>query len=176
MGHANAKVETKQKVHEIKPKSAAIPAAPGRALSPFAEMERMMEQFFARDWLQPWHRERPAWPSLGAPFEGRMPKVDIIDRDEELLVHAELPGVEKKDLEVTLTDASVTIRGETHREEKREKGDYYRCEIEAGAFTRSVALPAEVESEKARAHFKDGVLELTLPKRVVAKRRNVKID
>jgi HSP20 family protein len=105
-----------------------------------------------------------------------MPRVDIIDRDKEIVVHAELPGVEKKDLDVTLTDTSVTIKGETRKESKEEKGDYYRCEISRGAFARSVALPAEVESANAKAQFKDGVLELTLPKKAVSKRRSIHID
>jgi HSP20 family protein len=176
MGHANPKVETGKKVHEITPKTAETTPSGGYTLTPFAEMERMMEEFFSRDWMRPRHGERLAWPTLGAPFEGRMPKVDVIDRDEEILVHAELPGVNKKDLDVTLTDDSITIRGETHREEKQKKGDYYRCEIAEGAYARSVALPARIDSEHAKAQFKDGVLELTLPKKVAAKRRSVKID
>jgi HSP20 family protein len=176
MGKAHQKVQSKQKVHAIKPKSTAAEAVPARALSPLAEMERMMEQFLTRDWLRSWRGEWPAWSRLGAPFEGRTPKVDILERDDEILVHAELPGVDKNDLDVTVTDTSVTIKAETRREEKEEKGDYYRCEIAQGAFARSVALPAEIESGNAKAKFKDGVLELTLPKKTVAKRRSIRID
>jgi len=174
MGHAAEKVESKQKVHAIKPRQAA--AAPMRAMSPFEQMERMLDEMVARDWLQPWRSEWPAWAQLGAPFEGRNPKVDIIDRDEELVVQAELPGVEKKDLDVTLTDTSVTINGETRKEAKEEQGDYYRCEISQGAFARTLTLPAEVDSGNAKAIFKDGMLELKLPKRTVAKRRTVTIE
>jgi len=175
MGHAAKKVESKQKVHAIKPRQAAA-AAPVRVMSPFEQMERMLDELVARDWLQPWRSEWPGWARLGAPFEGRIPKVDIIDRDHELLVHAELPGVDKKDLDVTVTDTSVTIKGEARKEAKQEKGDYYRCEISRGAFARTLALPAEVQSGNVKATFRDGVLELTLPKKALARRRAVTID
>jgi len=150
-------------------------AAPMRALSPFEEMDRMFESFFPRGWMQPFRRE---WPSLGemaAPFEGKMPKVDVINRDAEIVVRAEVPGVDKKDIDVTMTDTTVTIKGSTSHEEKEEKGDYYRCEISRGAFSRTVALPAGVDSSKAKAKFQDGVLELTMPKMEKTKRVSVKV-
>jgi len=87
-----------------------------------------------------------------------------------------VPGVKKDDLTVSVSDNVVTIKGETKREQKKEKGDYYHCEISRGAFTRSVALPHYVDSDRAKAAFENGVLELTLPKVEKAKRRTVKID
>ena len=151
-------------------------AAPIRALSPFEEMDRMFESFFPRGWMQPFRRE---WPSLGgmaAPFEGKMPKVDVIDRDAEIVVRAEVPGVDKKNIDVTMTDSTVTIKGSTSHEEKEEKGNYYRCEISRGAFSRTVALPAGVDASKAKAKFQDGVLELTMPKMEKTKRVSVKVQ
>lgn len=85
------------------------------------------------------------------------PSVDVIDRDDEVLVRAEVPG-------------------ETHAEEKEEKGDYYRCEISRGTFTRSIGLPAAVDDTKAKASMKDGMLELTLPKVEKSKRHTIAID
>jgi HSP20 family protein len=108
--------------------------------------------------------------------ELRMPKVDVVDRDEDVLVRAELPGVEKKDLEISTSDTSVTIKATTRHEEKEEKGDYYRCEITRGSFARTVSLPAQVQSDKAKANLKDGVLELTLPKVEKSKRRTIAVD
>ena len=93
------------------------------------------------------------------------PRVDVIDREDELVVRAETPGIDKDDLEVSVSEGSVTIKGATRREEKEEKGEYHRCEIMRGTFSRSVALPAEVDADAAQATFKDGVLELTPPKR-----------
>jgi HSP20 family protein len=113
---------------------------------------------------------------MGAPLEVRMPKVDVIDHDDEVVVRAEMPGVQKDDLDVSVSDNTVTIKGETKREEKKEKGDYYRCEISRGAFARTVALPAYVDANGAKAKFDAGVLELSLPKLEEAKRRTIKID
>jgi HSP20 family protein len=147
----------------------------GRMVSPFEELERYFDRVFPRGWLEalPWERTR--WPEFGAAFEGRMPRVDVIDRDDEVVVHAELPGVDKDDVEVSMTDNTVTIKGSTRREEKEEKGDYYRCEISRGAFARTVTLPGDVDADKAEANFKDGVLELKLPKVEKSKRRSVPI-
>lgn len=149
---------------------------PARTLSPLEEMERLFEGYFPRGWLRPFHWERPSWAELSPPFEGKMPRVDIVDRDEDILVKAELPGVDKKDLDVSVTENTVTIKGTTSHEEKEEKGDYYRSEISRGAYSRTLTLPSDVEGDKAKASFKDGVLELTLPKMKKAKRRSVKVE
>jgi HSP20 family protein len=146
------------------------PAA--RGLSPFDEMDRMFGPFMRGGWMRPWRFE---WPELTLP-DIKVPKVDVVDCENEVLVKAEIPGVEKKDLDISVGEDSITIKGSTRREEKEEKGDYYRCEIARGAFSRTVALPATVDGTKARASFKDGMLELTLPKVEKARRHTVKID
>ena len=151
-------------------------ATPSRALSPFEEMDRFFEGFFPRGWMRPLRWEWPSWGELPMPFEGKMPRVDVIDRDTEIVVRAELPGVEKQDVEVSTTENTVTIKGSTRREEKEEKGNYYRCEISRGSFSRTVALPGDVDSNKAKATFKDGVLELTLPKIEKSKRRTITVE
>lgn len=147
-----------------------------RALSPFEEMDRFFDNFIHRGFMRPFRWELPAWGEAGAPFEGRMPKVDVIDRDNEVVVKAEIPGVNKEDLEVSTTDNTVTIKGTTSHEEKEEKGDFYRCEISRGSFSRTVALPSDVDNSKAKASFKNGILELTLPKVSKSKRRSIKVD
>ena len=157
-------------------------AASSRALSPFEEMEQLFERmnhlfggFFPRRWMQPYEGEWPSWSRLAAPFEGRMPRVDVIDRDDEVVVRAELPGVDKKDLDVSITDNTVIIKGTTSQETKEEKGDYYRSETARGSFSRTLMLPAGVEGDKAKATFKDGILELNLPKAETAKRRKIEV-
>lgn len=170
MAKAEKKEEKKETGQELQQ------ARPASALSPFEEMERLFDNYFSRGWLSPWRRDWLSWPELATPFEGKMPKVDIVDRDGELVVKAEVPGVDKKDLEVTVTDNSVMIKGSTSHEEKEEKGDYYRCEMSRGSFSRMVALPADVDADKAKSKFKDGVLELTLPKLKKTKRHSIKID
>jgi HSP20 family protein len=140
--------------------------APARLVSPFEEMDRLFDEFFGRGWL------RPFLADIGL----AAPKVDVVDRDEEVLVRAEVPGVNKEDIEVSISGNMLTIKGETKREEREEKGDYYRCELARGAFARTLSLPAEVDEAKAKAELKAGVLELTLPKVEKSRRRTIKID
>jgi len=146
-----------------------------RPLHPFEEMDRVFERLFPRGWMFPYAWERPLLAELGLTHEGKMPRIDVIDRDVEILVRAEAPGAKKDDLEVAITGNTVTIKGQTSHEEKEEKGEYFRCEISRGAFSRTVSLPAEVDAEKAVAEFKDGVLEVRLPKIEHAKRRVLKV-
>jgi len=136
----------------------------------FGNLERMFEDFFGRRWMRPagWERAFAELPTL--------PHVDVIDRDNELVVRAEVPGYKKDDLEISVADGLLTIKGETRAEEKEEKGDYYRCEISRGAFSRSIGLPAAVDDTKAKASVKDGMLELTLPKLEKSKRHTIAIS
>lgn len=106
-----------------------------------------------------------------------MPKVDLIDRETEIVVRAELPGVSKDDLEITLAEGTVTIEAHTTEEKKEEEeGKYYRREMSRGEFRRRVGLPAEVDEAKAKATFTDGILELTLPKLEKTPKRSVRVE
>ena len=102
--------------------------------------------------------------------------MDVVDRETEILVRAELPGVDKKDLDISLNENVLTLKGQTRTEEKEEKGDYYRCEIAQSSFARSLPLPSYVDSEKAKASFQDGILELTLPKIEQSRRRRITVE
>lgn len=159
---------------ETKSKSAA------RGLSPFEEMERMFDSMFGRTWprtwLHPFHWERPAWAELGMPFGGQLPKVDVIERDNEILVRAEVPGVKKEDLDISLSGNTVTLSGRVSERKEEKKDNYYRAETSKGEFTRTVALPGEVDTDKASARLDNGMLELVLPKVEKAKRKTVKVD
>ena len=137
----------------------------------FGDIDRAFDDFFNRRWLRPFAWERPF-----AEMAVSMPSVDVIDRDDEVLVRAEVPGYKKEDIEISVADSSLTIKGETKAEQKEEKGDYYRCEISHGAFSRTIALPANVDESKAKASMKDGMLELTLPKLEKSKRHAISID
>jgi len=148
-----------------------------RALSPFEGMEHMFDSFFDRSWPRNFMPPmKIGWGGIPEPFEGRTPKVDVINRDKEVLVKAELPGVKKEDVDVQVTDNTVTFRASTKHEATEEKGEYHRREMSSGEFVRTLPLPAEVDGTKVKASFKDGVLELTLPKLVESKRHSVKID
>ncbi len=149
---------------------------PETGMSPWEEMERWFDRVGRRDWLHPGLWEWPSHLESATPFRGGMPKVDVVDRDAEVVVRAELPGVTKEDLDVTVTDDSVTLKAHTSHEEKEEKGEYYRREMSYGEYQRTVALPHTVDGEKARATFNDGVLELTLPKVEKTSRKKVKVE
>ena len=136
-----------------------------RPLSHYEEMDRLFDDFLSRNWLSPFSFDLPRKRQ----FSSR------IDRDDEILVRCEVPGVEKKDLEVTMTVNQVTITGKSRHEEKEEKGDYYRHEISRGSFSRTLNLPCDIDSEKAKATFKDGLLELVAPKTKVVKRRKIEL-
>lgn len=147
-----------------------------RSLTPFDEMDRMMENFFQRGWMRPFLRDTPRWGDLLASSDIKMPGVDVIDREHEVVVKAEVSGVNKEDLDVTVSDDTVTIKGCTSHEEKEEKGDYYRSEISKGSFTRSVLLPCKVDGDKAKASFENGILQLTLPKVEQSRRHSIKVS
>jgi HSP20 family protein len=106
----------------------------------------------------------------------RSPKVDVADSDKEVVIKAELPGVGKDDLDVSLTDAGIRISAKTHAEKEIKDDDYVRREISHGEFSRVIALPAAVDSDKAEASFKDGVLTVKLPKMESSQRRPIKVS
>lgn len=106
------------------------------------------------------------------------PRVDVTEDNDNLYVEADLPGIDKKDVKVSVTGDVLTISGERKVEQRDENKNYYRIERSSGSFSRSFTLPAEIDSEKISAEFKDGVLKITMPKteeaKVVEKRIEVK--
>jgi len=145
--------------------------------APFAtlrDVERLFEDFLERGWRNPFRAEWPKWPDLSK-LSVQAPAVDVVDREKEVVVRAQLPGFKKSDLDVSIAERTLTIKGSTREEQKEEKDNYFHQEIRTGSFSRSVLLPADVDAGKAQATFKDGVLELTLPKRRVAKQQQVPV-
>lgn len=150
-----------------------VKVEPAKALSPFEEIERRIEDFFRR----PFSLFGPTWwPRLRFPeIEEISPSVDIFEEGDDVVVKAELPGMKKEDIEVKLTDNTITISGEKKKEEKIEKKDYYRLERSYGSFCRAFSLPAEVQTDKAKAQFKEGILEVRIPKSEEAKKKEKKL-
>jgi len=150
-----------------------VKAEPAHAISPFEEMEKRFEEFFRR----PFSMLGPSWfPAIRMPEIGEVSaKVDIFEEGNDVVVKAEVPGMKKEDLDVNLTDDTITVSGEKKKEEKIEKKDYYRVERSYGSFTRSFRLPKEVQSDKAKASFKDGVLEIRVPKTEEAMKKEKKV-
>ena len=139
------------------------------------ELERHVGSLFERDWFSPMRLEFPEWTRKGI-TEWKTPKVDIIERDNEILVKAEIAGMDKEDLDVSLTDNAITIKGCTSEEKKTEEGDYIRHETMKGEFERTLTLPAKVDGSKAESTYRDGMLEVTVPKLEKTRRHKVKVS
>ncbi|MFN3598839.1 MAG: Hsp20/alpha crystallin family protein [Aquificaceae bacterium] len=134
--------------------------------SPFAELERIRKEFdrLLEEFMPKEEVEKAFAPA-----------VDVYETDQELVVKAELPSVKKENVEVSIRDKSLHIRGEK-KEEKEEKTEtYHRVERVYGKFERVIPLPADVKVEEAKAEFKEGVLEIRIPKAEGAKERKIEI-
>jgi len=108
-------------------------------------------------------------------FGAFSPSVDVKESDKDFTIRAELPGVEEKDIEVTVTHDAVTIKGEK-KEEKEDKGkNYYYMERSYGSFNRVIPLAVETDANKAEASFKNGVLNISIPKSASAKAKGTKV-
>lgn len=128
------------------------------------EMNRLFDEFFGRSALEPFGAFREGWDAFS-------PRVDVAETDKEIVVSAELPGLDEKDIDVSLSNDQLVIRG-VKKEEKEEQGrSYYRAERSYGSFVRSIPLPDEVEADQVNAAFTKGVLTVTLPKTGKAKTR-----
>ena len=122
-------------------------------------MENMLHSFWDRS-----SRAKEISDFFGSSASSTMPKIDVIERDKEILVKAELPGIAKDDIDVSISDRRLVIKACSSKEEKEEKGDYLKKEISTSQVYRSVYLPAEVEQDKVKTSFKNGLLTLTIPK------------
>ncbi|MGQ0796790.1 MAG: Hsp20/alpha crystallin family protein [Methanobacteriota archaeon] len=132
--------------------------------------EEFQEDFENRSWV-------PAWPWSGtSAIRPRQPLTDLVDEGREFVVKAELPGVSKEDLDITVTEDGIELRAEARREkEEREKG-FFLKERSYSAFHRALSFPAEVLADEAVASLRDGVLEVRVPKKEpTPKREPVKV-
>ena len=137
---------------------------------PFTQLQRRMnsvfEDFFGRS-------SSDLWGSAAGEF---LPRVDVGETGKEVRITAELPGLEEKDVEVTLTNNILTIKGEKKVEKEEEEGDYYHSERSYGYFDRTIALPQGIDADNAKAKFKKGVLKVTIPKKPEAQSSRRRIE
>ena len=134
-------------------------------LSPLVQMDRLFDEVFRRPFFTGLLSQRGS--ELNEPY---LP-VDIYEDNESVVVKAEIPGIKKENLDIQLSADSITISGQKSSEEKVEQKDYFRLERSYGSFTRRFQLPVETQTDKARASFKDGVLEVRIPKSVAETQR-----
>jgi HSP20 family protein len=143
--------------------------SPFRLMQRFAdEMDRMFDDFgFGQRLASPLWRQGSA--------EVWAPDVEVFQKNNELKIRADLPGLKKNEVSVDITDDTVTIQGERRREREEEREGFYRTERSYGSFYRVIPLPEGAITEQAKASFRDGVLEITLPAPPASKGRRLEI-
>lgn len=104
------------------------------------------------------------------------PATDLIDQKDKLVARIELPGVEKKDIKISLSENNLTVQGEIERDREAKKEDYYCCERVSGKYSRTISLPVEVDEQNIKAKFKNGILEIIMPKKLEKKAREITIE
>jgi HSP20 family protein len=132
-----------------------------------SQVERLFDEFDSGFWRAPFRQ-------IEATF-GKMPAVDFSESDKAYEVTAELPGLDEKNVEVKLTNHTLTIKGEKRDEKEETKKDYYMHERSFGSFQRTITVPEGVDTDKVEASFRKGVLTVTLPKSAEAQKAEKKI-
>ena len=161
--HKTSKTQPRQDFEALEPRTGNIPTPFG--ISPFSVMKRFgdeMDRLFSdyglnRDWIPP--------ALVGETGRTWQPQVEVFERNGELVVRAELPGLKKEDVKLELTNDGLTIEGERRGKHEENGEGYYRSEFSYGSFHRRVPLPEGANPDDATATFHDGVLEVTMPAR-----------
>jgi HSP20 family protein len=141
-----------------------------RALTPWtglSTMKKEMDRLFDRVW----EGDFPQLPSMGE----WAPALDVSETKDAVMVKAEVPGMDPKEIQLSLEDQLLTLKGEKTQEKEEKDEHYYHAERSYGAFVRTVRLPATVDGSKVTATFKNGLLKVTLPKAATAKGTTIPI-
>jgi len=133
------------------------------------DINRLFDEFFRDFGL-------PALRGENGDFGVYMPEVDVAESDDEIRIEVELPGMDEKDIDVTVSAGAVTIRGEKTREKEDRHKDYVYRERSFGTFERTIPLPEGIDLDKVKATFKSGVLTLVLPRTEEARRSSRRIE
>jgi HSP20 family protein len=145
------------------------------------EIDRIFDDFgFGSFGLSPRFGRRsstsPWWRGSQGQWDVWDPDVEVFQRGNEIVVRADLPGMKRDNVKIEVTEDGITIQGERRREEKEEREGFYRSERSYGTFTRFIPLPEGAMTDQAKAHFKDGVLEITVPAPPEQVRRGRRIE
>ena len=150
------------------------PSGPVPSVGPFEFMRR-----FSEEMDRMFSRFGPRWLTSPLGLDEAMgwaPQIDVFERDDNLVVRADVPGLGPKDVKIEVTDEGVVIEGERKQEHEEKRGGFYRSECSYGHFYRSVPLPRGVKSDQARASFKNGVLEVVMPAPQLSRGRRIEIE
>jgi len=131
---------------------------PWRPFTGLEEMERRLEDIFGRPFLPAVWRRSPMLET------GWAPAIEVFEKEDKFVVKAELPGMREEDIDVSIVGNTLTIKGERKAESEVKEEDYYCCERSYGSFSRSIAVPSNVDAKKIEASFEYGVLDVSLPK------------
>jgi HSP20 family protein len=143
---------------------------PWRPMRELEEMERRFENIFGRSFLP------SMWRRFPTAEMGWAPAIEVYEKEDKFVVKAELPGMKKEDIDISVTGDTLSIKGERKAESEFKEEDYYFCERSYGSFSRSIALPSSIDTEKIEASYEDGVLEVSLPKVPEVKAKKVDIS
>jgi HSP20 family protein len=144
----------------------------------FRRFEEMMNMMFENFWGRPTSRRLLPSGERGAivPAEYREPFIDMKEGDKEIIATAEMPGLEKKDIKINVTEDMLEISTETKQEEKKEEKGYIYRERRSGSYYRAISLPSSVDPDNSRATYENGVLEIKMPKTEVKKKTPLMIE
>lgn len=118
---------------------------------------------------------RPGQRAETAPMVWQ-PAIEAYDTEHDVVIRAELPGINPKNVEISVTDDNMTIKGSSRAEQEERHRNYYRRELRYGAFVRSLTLPSGVQGDQAKATYRNGILEIRVPKSERAKPKSVKVE
>lgn len=143
----------------------------------FRRFEEMMNRMFEEFWGRPRRRLLPSGERGEiVPAEHREPFIDVIETDKEVIATAEMPGLEKEDVKINLTEDRLEISAEAKQEEKREEKGYVYRERRSSSYYRAISLPSSVNPDNSKASYKNGVLEIKMPKIEIKKKKPLKIE
>lgn len=143
---------------------------PWRPFHELEDVERRLDEILGRPSLpRVWRR---------FPFEAKewLPAAEMFEKEDRFVVKAELPGMKEEDVDISVTDDTLTIKGEKKSESEVKEEDYYFSERSYGSFFRSIALPSNVDAKRIEACFDDGILEIDLPKVTEVKPKKIKVS
>ncbi len=116
-------------------------------------------------------------PGRGGGEEGEwLPALDISETKDDYVIKAEIPGIDPKDIDISLSDGMLTIKGQKKQEKEEKEQNYHLIERSYGSFLRSIPLGGEIQSDKIKAEYKNGILKIVLPKSEKAKQKEIKIQ
>jgi HSP20 family protein len=142
----------------------------------FNALQRQVNDIFDDFWGDLGRVHLPSFRTSGRGLSVLSPRLDVSETEDAITVTAELPGVDKKDVDVSVDNDTLTIKGESKQEEEESKKNYYVSERSYGQFERVIPLPVDVNRDKVSAKFKNGVLTVDMPKSEKAKTERKKID